>query len=86
LLETKPIYFGHIYAAMLSDGWTPPTWIKERLKLLPQSITFPLKYYPGSLEFMPDELKEDVKKRLDHEFSSMNEEEVNDMKAWNMLD
>lgn len=86
LLSKRPTYFGHLYAAMLEDGWAPPEWIAEKLKHLPKGVTFPLKYNPESLDFIPKELKGFVRNRVSNYFEEMSVSEVSDMKAWDQVD
>ena len=82
LLDIKPTYFGHIYAALISSGWSAPSWAVEKLDHLPKDVSFPLKYFSESLDFIPGELRDVVKSRLDTVSSPMSSGEVDGMKNW----
>ncbi len=83
LLDRKPTYFGHIYSSLLVAGWTPPDFVKHKLQHLPGGSSFCLKYNPESLDFMPLELRGDIKAVLERNFNVMNEGDIKAMRGWN---
>lgn len=81
VLDKKPLYFGHIYSALLSNGWIPPAFVRNRLEFLPRQ-KFANHYYVESLDFLPPELRGEVGEVLQKEFSPMSELDVSNMKSW----
>jgi hypothetical protein len=81
VLNKRPLYFGHIYSALMANGWAPPSFIKEKIDFLPR-YDFALKYYEGSLEFIPEELRSKVHDVLSSEFEPMTAKNVEQMKSW----
>lgn len=86
VLNKRPLYFAHIYAAMISDGWTAPSFIKERFNFLPTDNSFPLGFNPESLYFIPEELKSKIKRILYDNFREMTKDEIYQMKKWNQYE
>jgi hypothetical protein len=82
VIQKKPTYFGHLYAAMLNDGWQPPGWVLECFTHLPKGIKFPLRLNKESLDLVPIELKGYIAGRLESYASSMSDEDINQMKGW----
>ena len=82
LLMKRPTYFGHIYAALMSEGWLPPTFLESYFSHLPKDNTFALHYNPESIDFMPTNQKSNIQKILSENFLPMNKLEVEQMKAW----
>jgi len=91
VLDSKPTYFGHIYASLMGAGWNPPEFAKKRLShlrkktrftLKPKKIKFALKYNPESIDFMPESLKDIIKNVLDENFEVMNDDDIEIMKNW----
>lgn len=85
MLDKRPTYFGHLYASMLNDGWLPPKWILDRLSHLPSDVSFPLKYNVESLDFVPENLRDEISKRILSNFEPMSEKELSSMKAWDQV-
>lgn len=82
VLNKKPLYFGHIYAALISDGWKIPSFIEDRFSFLPRDNSFSLGFNPESIDFMPFDLRGKIDKVLNKEFREMTEVEINQMKYW----
>jgi len=85
ILNKSPIYFGHIYSTLIADGWTPPSFALDKLTSLPSDSIFALRYNPESLDFMPDEIREYIKSKLDKKFTPMNTTELKMMKSWDQI-
>lgn len=84
-INRNPLYMGHIYTSLMSDGWTPPSFAKDRFELLPKNNSFALGFNPESLEFIPDELKDKVNSVLHDNFRPMSNDEIIQMKEWDQL-
>lgn len=82
ILNKKPLYFGHIYAGLISANWDVPEFVGDRFDFLPKDNSFVLGFNPESLDFMPHELKGDIGERLQDNFRSMTEDELRQMKNW----
>lgn len=82
LLSRRPTYFGHIYAALMSQGWTPPIFLKQYFEHLPKDNTFALHHNSESIDFMPAKLMSSIKDVLENSFSQMTEAEIRQMKNW----
>lgn len=82
LLKKRPTYFGHIYSALLSKGWEPPSFVQNYFVHLPRDVDFALNYNPESIDFMPDALRPSIQKVLDENFIPMSKRQVLQMKSW----
>jgi hypothetical protein len=82
LLKKSPTYFGHIYSALMSEGWKPPVFLEKYFNHLPQDNTFALRYNPESIDFMPENLKQPIQKVLNDNFNPMDSTEIKQMKTW----
>jgi hypothetical protein len=85
VLNEKPTYFGQEYAAMLSQGWTPPEWIGARLSHLPPHTTFPLRHNPECYEMIPEAARADVISRIRKFSDPMTTAEIAAMKKWDQI-
>lgn len=83
LLGKCPTYFGHIYSALLSQGWNPPGFLEKYFRHLPRNNTFALHYNPESIDFMPPPLKYSLMKIIENNFTAMTQDEISQMKSWN---
>jgi hypothetical protein len=82
LLKKSPTYFGHIYSALLSEGWKPPAFLEKYFHHLPSDNSFALRFNPESIDFMPTSLKTSIRKVLEENFKPMYPKEIQQMKAW----
>lgn len=82
IIDKRPIYFGHIYASIMSDNWQVPKFIGDRFDFFPSDNSFALKFNPESLDFMPDELKVEIYDTLVSNFKPMTDSELLQMKNW----
>lgn len=81
VLEKKPTYFGHIYAALMAEGWTPPLWALGCLSHLRPS-RFPLRHNPESYELFPADIRNDVTDKVRRFSEPMTQRDMDEMRAW----
>lgn len=82
VINRKPLYFGHIYAALISAGWDIPDFIGNRFDFLPKDHSFPLGFNPQSIDFIPSDLKDKINDTLYKNFRVMTDHEILQMKSW----
>lgn len=82
VINKKPLYFGHIYAGLISADWEIPNFIGDRLSFLPKDNSFSLGCNPESLDFMPINLRKKISSVLEDNFRMMSSSEISQMKSW----
>ena len=81
-LETKPLYFGHIFSYARTKG-TLPNWVLSRMENVPTINTdWPLKVWADSFDFIEEPWSTLLKERMGEHFLFMDDSDVNEMESW----